>query len=37
VPEILKKDEEHVSKRRKLHNFWNASPYYIENPKEKTG
>lgn len=36
LPEILKKDEELVSKRRKLNSFWDASPYYIEKQKEKT-
>ncbi|GLJ53832.1 hypothetical protein SUGI_1149060 [Cryptomeria japonica] len=34
--EIAMKDEELVSKRRKLDHFWELSPYYIENPKEKT-
>eukprot|EP01018_Ginkgo_biloba_P010881 Gb_17109 [translate_table: standard] len=35
LPEITKKDEELVSKRRRLETFWSASPYYIEKPKQK--
>jgi hypothetical protein len=36
LPDITKEDEELFNRRRRLETFWNASPYYIEKPKEKT-
>lgn len=36
LPDVGKTEEELISRRRRLETFWNASPYYIEKPKEKT-
>jgi hypothetical protein len=36
LPEITPKDEQLVSRRRRLESAWNVSPYYIEKPKPKS-
>lgn len=35
LPDVGKAEEELISQRRRLETFWNASPYFIEKPKEK--
>ncbi|CAM6128889.1 unnamed protein product [Calypogeia fissa] len=36
LPDITPKDEQLVSRRRRLESAWNVSPYYIEKPKPKS-